>query len=76
MRFRDDLAFFQAVAIEVCRTRADNTPGLGDDVEIETAIRQVVSDALTAGGSGPHLRRRGIDKPDISIIDDDFAQHA
>ena len=74
MRFRDDLAFFQAVAVEVRRTRADNTPGVGDDVEIETAIRQVVSDAVTAGGVVDIYAAAGIEKPDISIIDDDFAR--
>jgi type I restriction enzyme R subunit len=74
MRFRDDLAFFQAVALELRRTRADTTPGAGDDVELEAAIRQVVSDAVTAGGVIDIYAAAGIDKPDISIIDDEFAR--
>jgi type I restriction enzyme R subunit len=71
--FRDDLAFFQAVAVELRRARADNAPGGGSDVEMETAIRQVVSDAVTTEGVIDIYAAAGIDKPDISIIDDDFA---
>ena len=74
LRFRDDLAFFQALAVELRRARADATPGVGDDVELETAIRQVVSDAVTAGGVIDIYAAAGITKPDISIIDDDFAR--
>jgi type I restriction enzyme, R subunit len=74
LRFRDDLAFFQAVAVELRRTRADSTPGVGDDVEMETAIRQVVSDAVAAGGVIDIYAAAGIEKPDISIIDEDFAR--
>jgi type I restriction enzyme R subunit len=74
LRFRDDLAFFQAVAVELRRARADSAPGAGDDVEMETAIRQVVSDAVTAGGVVDIYAAAGIEKPDISIIDDDFAR--
>ncbi len=74
VRFRDDLAFFQAVAVELRRSRANGAPGVGDDVEMETAIRQVISDAVTTGGVIDIYAAAGIDKPDISIIDDDFAR--
>lgn len=74
LRFRDDLAFFQAVAVELRRARAETTPGVSDDVEMETAIRQVVSDALAGGGVIDIYAAAGIDKPDISIIDEDFAR--
>lgn len=70
--YRDDLAFFQAVAVELRRARA--TDRTYDDVEAETAIRQVISDAVTAPGVIDIYAAAGIEKPDISIIDDDFAQ--
>ena len=73
LRFRDDLAFFQAVAVELRRARADATT-VNDDVELETAVRQVVSDAVTTGGVIDIYAAAGIEKPDISIIDDDFAR--
>jgi type I restriction enzyme R subunit len=74
LQFRDDLAFFQAVAVELRRrNRTDRTFG-GDDVELETAVRQVVSDAVTAPGVLDIYAAAGIEKPDISILDDEFAR--
>ncbi len=74
LRFRNDLAFFQAVAVELRRTRLDPSGGGSDDVELETAIRQVVSDAVAAGGVIDIYAAAGMEKPDISIIDDDFVR--
>jgi type I restriction enzyme R subunit len=74
LRFRDDLAFFQAVTVELRRARADSAPGVAGDVEMQTAIRQVVSDAVAAGGVIDIYAAAGIEKPDISIIDEEFAR--
>ncbi len=74
LRFRDDLAFFQAAAVELRRARPAGAPGVSDDADLETAIRQVVSDAVAAGGVIDIYAAAGIDKPDISIIDDDLAR--
>ncbi len=71
LRYRDDLAFFQAVAVEVRRARMDERAY--DDDELETAVRQVVSDAITVPGVIDIYGAAGIDKPDIGIIDDNFA---
>jgi type I restriction enzyme, R subunit len=60
--------------VELRRARADSTSGVGDDVEMETAIRQVVSDAVAAGSVIDIYAAAGIEKPDISIIDEDFAR--
>ena len=70
LRLRDDLAFFQAVAGHIRGSRDDDSEG-GTDVELETAVRQVVSDAVTATGVVDIYAAAGIDRPDISIIDDD-----
>ncbi len=76
-RFRDDLAFFQAVGIEVRRARADDAGGgEGADLELETALRQIVSDAVSAGGVIDIYAEAGMDRPDISLIDADFARRA
>src|SRR6185437_7708128 len=61
-------------AVELRRARSDGAPGVADDVEMETAIRQVVSDAVATGGVIDIYAAAGIEKPDISIIDDDFAR--
>lgn len=74
MRYRDDLAFFQAVGVELRRARAEDRVGVEDDVELETAIRQVVSDAVTSAGVIDIYAASGIGRPDLSIIDDEFAK--
>jgi type I restriction enzyme R subunit len=71
--YRDDLAFFQAVAVELRRARAEDR-GASDDVELETALRQVVSDAVTASGVIDIYEASGIGRQDLSIIDDEFAK--
>ncbi len=72
LRFRDDLAFCQAVALELRRARSGDNGGGGDDVDLETAIRQVVSEAVTATGVVDIYAAAGIERPDISVIDDGF----
>jgi type I restriction enzyme R subunit len=71
MAYRDDLAFFQAVAVGL---RADDRAGVSDDVELETALRQVVSDAITSAGVIDIYEATGIARPDLSIIDEEFAK--
>jgi len=71
--YRDDLAFFQVVAVELRRARAADR-GESDDVELETALRQVVSDAVTPAGVIDIYEASGIGRPDLSIIDDEFTK--
>ncbi len=75
--FRDDLAFFQAVGVEVRRARRD-TPGdtWGGDVEMETALRQVVSEAVSTAGVVDIYAEAGLERPDLSLIDEEFAGRA
>ena len=42
--------------------------------EVDTAIRQLVSEAMSAGGVIDIYAEAGLDKPDISLIDDDFVR--
>jgi type I restriction enzyme R subunit len=75
--YRDDLAFFQALGVDVRRARSDGDGGgNGSDVELETALRQVVSDAVAATGVIDIYAEAGIERPDIGIIDDAFAKRA
>jgi len=74
--YRDDLAFFQAVGVEVRRARTDDSGGGGADLEMETALRQVVSDAVSAAGVIDIYAESGLERPDLSLIDDDFARRA
>ncbi|WP_298802481.1 type I restriction endonuclease subunit R [uncultured Pseudokineococcus sp.] len=70
--YRDDLAFFQAVAAQLPKGGRGGG-GSADDAETETALRQVVSDAVSASGVVDIYAEAGLEKPDISIIDDDLA---
>jgi len=74
--YRDDLAFFQALGVEVRRARADTSGGGGTDLELETALRQVVSDAVAATGVVDIYAESGLERPDLGIIDDAFARRA
>jgi type I restriction enzyme, R subunit len=72
-RFRDDLAFFQAVAVELRRARAEDA-GETDTDDVDVALRQVISDAITAPEVIDIYAQAGIERPDVSIIDDEFAK--
>lgn len=74
--YRDDIAFFQAVGVEARRSRAAHTGGDDSDLELETALRQVVSEAVSASGVVDIYAASGLDRPDLSLIDDDFARRA
>ncbi len=75
--FRDDLAFFQAVGVEVRKARRDTAgDGVGSDVEMETALRQVVSEAVSTTGVVDIYAEAGLERPDLSVIDDEFARRA
>jgi type I restriction enzyme R subunit len=75
--YRDDLAFFSAVGVELRRARADSSSGEnGGDLELETALRQIVSDAVSASGVVDIYATSGLERPDLSLIDDEFARRA
>jgi type I restriction enzyme, R subunit len=70
-RLRDDFAFFDAVVSALAPTRG---PGRGDGGAMELALRQIVSDAITPGGVMDVYAAAGMERPDISILDDAFVQ--
>jgi len=74
--YRDDMAFFQAVGVEVRRSRTTDGSGGDSDLETETVLRQVVSEAISASGVIDIYAASGLDRPDLSLIHDDFARRA
>ncbi|HEY3317196.1 MAG TPA: type I restriction endonuclease subunit R [Coriobacteriia bacterium] len=67
---RDDVAFFQAVAAVL---RKEDTNGGGRSPEdIEHAIRQLVSQAVAPGEVVDIFAAAGLDRPDISVLSDEF----
>ncbi|MDP3695408.1 MAG: type I restriction endonuclease subunit R [Desulfocapsaceae bacterium] len=67
---RDDLAFFQAIKARFAKFDEQEKPRT--DEEIETAIRQIVNDAIISQEVIDVFDAAGIKKPDISILSDEF----
>ena len=68
---RDDVAFAEAVRAAIANIEGAGRRG-ASGAELDTAIRQIVSDAMTAEGVIDIYAEAGLSKPDISIIDDEF----
>jgi type I restriction enzyme R subunit len=70
LEIRDDLAFFQAIKARF--TKFDETTKTHTNEEIETAIRQIINDAIISSEVIDVFDAAGIRKPDISILSDEF----
>jgi type I restriction enzyme R subunit len=70
MNVKDKVAFFQAIKSRLVKM---NSTGSGkSDVEIETAIRQVIDKALVSNQVVDIFDAAGLRKPDISILSEEF----
>jgi len=67
---RDDLAFFQAIKARF--NKFDDQTKKHTNEEIETAIRQIINDAIISDEVIDVFDAAGIRKPDISILSDEF----
>ena len=70
MAIKDEVAFFQAVKSRLVKFEGTGTGK--SDIEIETAIKQIVDEALTSDTVVDIYDAAGIRKPDISILSDEF----
>ena len=69
LRIRDDLAFFQAVqSVLAKRAQAEKRP----EEELDHAVRQIISRAVASEGVIDIFAAAGLEKPDISILSDEF----
>ncbi len=69
LRIRDDVGFFQAVRAVLAKNLAGENK---TDEELEHAIRQIISRAVTSDGVIDIFAAAGLKKPDISILSDEF----
>ncbi len=67
---RDDLALFQAIKARF--NKFDEQKKRRTNEEIETAIRQIINDAIISEEVVDIFDAAGIKKPDISILSDEF----
>ena len=69
IRIRDDVAFFQAVqSVLDKRSPADARP----QEELDHAVRQIISRAVASEGVIDIFAAAGLEKPDISILSEEF----
>jgi type I restriction enzyme, R subunit len=73
IEIRDDLSFFQAIKARISKLRESNKKR--SDEEVETAIRQIISDALISTEVIDIFQAAGLQNPEISglnILSDEF----
>jgi len=70
LEIRDDLAFFQAIKARFAKF--DEQSKTRTNAEIETAIRQIINDAIISEEVIDVFDAAGIKRPDISILSDEF----
>jgi type I restriction enzyme R subunit len=69
MRIRDDVGFFQAVKAALAKTTVE---GQKAEEDMDAAVRQLVSKAVTTSGVVDVFAAAGLKNPDISILSDEF----
>ncbi|MCH8247598.1 MAG: type I restriction endonuclease subunit R [Bacteroidetes bacterium] len=69
LRIRDDVGFFQTIRAGIMKA---TTPGKKTTEELDTAIRQIVSQAVSGEGIVDIFAAAGLKNPDISILSEEF----
>ena len=72
LEIKDDVGFFQAIKARL--TKFEPSIKSKSNVEIETAIKQIVDKAITSDGVLDIYSAAGIKKPDITILSDEFLE--
>ena len=68
-RIRDDVGFFQAVRAAL--SKRSSTEARTEE-ELDLAVRQIISRAVASEGVMDIFAAAGLDKPDISVLSDEF----
>ena len=68
-RIRDDVAFFQAVRAALSKRAATEAR---PEEELDFAVRQIISRAVASEGVLDIFAAAGLEKPDISVLSDEF----
>lgn len=71
---RDDVAFFDAVRTAIAKIESAGRGATDAGAELDTAIRQIVSENMTGTGVVDIYAEAGIANPDISLIDEAFVK--
>ncbi len=68
-RIRDDVGFFQAVRAALSKRAAGEAR---PEEELDFAVRQIISQAVASEGVMDIFAAAGLDKPDISVLSEEF----
>jgi len=70
---KDQIAFFQAIKSRINKFLQSGGAGSGKtDIQVDTAIRQIVDDALASDGVVDIFAAAGIKAPSLDILSDEF----
>ncbi len=69
---KNDVAFFEAVRGQIAKIEASDRQDGTTAAELDTAIKQIVSSAMSGTGVIDIYAEAGLAQPDISLINDDF----
>ena len=69
MSIRDDVGFFQAVQSVLSKSAIGESR---TEEDMDHAVRQIISRAVASGGVIDIFAAAGLDKPDISVLSDEF----
>ena len=72
LSLRDDIAFFEAVRAQIGKIEGSDREGVDPTAVLDTAIRQILSEAMTGTGVIDIYEEAGLAKPDLSLIDESF----
>jgi type I restriction enzyme R subunit len=71
---RNDVAFFEAVRGRIAKLEGSDREGVDASVTLDTAIKQIVSEAMSGTGVIDIYEEAGLAKPDLSLIDEKFIE--
>ena len=71
-QYLTDVAFFQAVKARL--VKFEGTSNGKSDLQVETAIKQIIDEALSSDKVIDIFDAAGMSKPDLSILSDEFLQ--
>ena len=69
LRIRDEVGFFQALRAALAKRAAGESRS---EEELDLAVRQIISRAVASDGVLDIFAAAGLDKPDISVLSDEF----
>ena len=74
MKIRDEIGFFQVIRSQFVKVSSGGAGGGKSEEDVETAIQQLVSRAVSSDEVVDIFAAAGLKKPDISILSDEFLE--